>query len=69
MTFLLHFNDLEFSKSSLFCCNGYRHEIFAILFYENKSRISKKSIYIRNKNKKALMIFLLLFYYIFMNRS
>ena len=34
MTFLLHFNDLKFGKSSLFCCNGYRYEIFKTISYE-----------------------------------
>ena len=32
MTFLLLFNDLKYGKSSLFCCNGYRHAPFKILF-------------------------------------
>ena len=31
MTFLLLFNSLKFSKTSLFCCNGYSHAIFTII--------------------------------------
>ena len=34
LTFLLLFNSLKFSKTSLFCCNGYSHAILTILFYE-----------------------------------
>ena len=36
MTFLLLFNSLKFGKTSLFCCNGYSHAIFTILFYESQ---------------------------------
>ena len=28
------FNDLNYGKNSLFCCNGYNYAIFTILFYE-----------------------------------
>ena len=38
MTFLLLFNDQKFGKSSLFCCNGYRHAILE-LFFMNLKRI------------------------------
>ena len=54
MTFLLLFNDLKLGKSSLFCCNGYRHAIFTILFLWILSRISKKSLYKRKKWKKSV---------------
>ena len=40
MTFLLLFNSLKFSKTSLFCCNGY-------------SRTTKKINYKRKKLKKS----------------
>ena len=32
ITFLLLFNDLKYGKNLLFCCNGYSHAIFTILF-------------------------------------
>ena len=41
MTFLLPFNDLKYGKSSLFCCNGYRHALLKILFKEKKERKKK----------------------------
>ena len=33
---LLLFNDLEYGRNELFCCNGYSHVIFTILFYESQ---------------------------------
>ena len=36
MAFLLFFNSLKFGKTSLFCCNGYSHAIFTIIFYESQ---------------------------------
>ena len=54
MTFLLLFNDLKLGKSSLFCCNGYSHAIFTVLFLWILSRISKKSFYKRKKLKKRV---------------
>ena len=36
MTFLLLFNDLKFSKTLLFCCNGYSHAIFKFFFMNLK---------------------------------
>ena len=36
ITFLLLFNDLKYGKNSLFCCNGYSHAIFTIIFYESQ---------------------------------
>ena len=53
MTFLLLFNSLKFGKTSLFCCNGYSHAIFTILFLGISSRITKKKIYKRKKLKKS----------------
>ena len=41
--FLLLFNDLKFGKSSLFCCYGYRHAIFIILFYESQEEYLRKA--------------------------
>ena len=43
MTFLLLFNYLKFGKSLLFCCNGYRHSIFIIIFYESQVEYLKKA--------------------------
>ena len=55
MTFLLLFNDLKFGKSSLFCCNGYRHAIFTIIFYESQVEYLRiKSLYKREKYKKSV---------------
>ena len=51
MTFLLLFNDLKFGKSSLFRCNGYRHAIFTIIFYESQVEYLRKS-FIKEKNLK-----------------
>ena len=66
MTFLLLFNGLIFSKTSLFCCNGYSHAISTILFYESQVEQLRISITKEKKLKKVLMTYLLLFYYIFM---
>ena len=44
MTFLLLFNSLKSSKTSLFCCNGYSHAIFSIIFYESQVEQLRKSI-------------------------
>ena len=43
MTLLLLFNALKFEKSSLFCCNGYRHVILKIFFYESQEEYLKKA--------------------------
>ena len=43
MTFLLLFNSLKFGKTSLFCCIGYCHAIFTILFYESQVEYLRKS--------------------------
>ena len=48
--FFLPFNDIKFGKSSLFCCNGYRHAIFKIIFYE--SHIEK--LYTKEKKGKIV---------------
>ena len=66
IAFLLLFNDLKYGKNSLFCCNGYSHAIFIILFYESQVNELRKSSTKEKKNFKVLMTFLLLFYYFFM---
>ena len=48
MTFLLLFNDLKFGKSSLFCCNGYRHAIFTIIFFESQVEYLKEPLKKKN---------------------
>ena len=63
MTFLLLFNYLKFGMSLLFCCNGYRHAISTILFYESQVEYLRKNF---TKELKVLITFSLLFYYIFM---
>ena len=50
-TFLLLFNSLKFSKTSLFGCNGYSHAIFTIIFYESQEEQLRKSI-TKEKNLK-----------------
>ena len=50
--FFIAFLYPKIGKSSLFCCNGYRHAIFRIIFKCIISRISKKSLYKRTKWKK-----------------
>ena len=49
MTFLLLFNDLKYGKSSLFCCNGYRHALFKIIFLWISSTYLRKAL---TKGKK-----------------
>ena len=66
ITFLLLFNDLKYGKNSLFCCNGYSHAIFTIIFYESQVEELKKAFTKEKKNIKVLMTLLLLFYYLFM---
>ena len=66
ITFLLFFNDLKYGKNSLFCCNGYSHAIFMILFYESQVEELRKAFTKEKKNIKVLMTLLLLFYYFFM---
>ena len=66
-TFLLLFNDLKYGKNSLFCCNGYCHAIFTILFYESQVKHQVRKAFTKEKkNLKVLMTILLLFYYFFM---
>ena len=65
-TFLLLFNDLKFDKNSLFCCNGYSHAIFTIIFYKSQVEELRKAFTKEKKNIKVLMTLLLLFYYFFM---
>ena len=52
--FLLLYNDLEYGKNSLFCCNGYRHAIFTILYYESHVEELRKAF---TKDKKVLKTF------------
>ena len=66
MTFLVLFNSLKFGNISLFCCNGYSHAIFTILFYESQVEKLRKSFTKEKNGKKMLMTFLLLLNYIFM---
>ena len=66
ITFLLLFNDLKYDKNSLFCCNGYSHAFFTILFYEKQVKELRKAFTKEKKIFKVLMTFLLLFYYFFM---
>ena len=42
--------DLKYGKNSLFCCNGYSHAIFTIIFYESQLEELKKAF---TKEKKA----------------
>ena len=44
ISFLLLFKDLKFGKCSLFCCNGYNHAIFTIVFYESQVKNLSKAI-------------------------
>ena len=46
---LFAFNDFIFGKSSLFGCNGYKHAIFKIIFYESKVENLRKSFTKENK--------------------
>ena len=58
MAFLLLFNDLKFCRSSLFCCNGYRHAIF---IKKNVSHVDYlRKAFIKNNN---LFIVVLLHFY------
>ena len=51
ITILLLFNDLKYGKNSSFCCNGYSHAIFTILFYDYQVKELRKTI---TKEKKKL---------------
>ena len=53
MTFSLLFNDLKFGNGSLFCCNGYRHAIFKILFYESQEEYLRKAFTKEMKEKNC----------------
>ena len=65
ITFVLLFNDLKYGKNSLYCCNGFNHANFSILFYESQVEELKKAFTKEEKNTKGLMTLLLLFYYFF----
>ena len=69
ITYLLLFYDLKYFKNSLFCCNGYSHAIFTILFYESQVKELRKAFTKEKKKFKVLMTFLLLFYYFFMTQN
>ena len=60
------FNDLKFGKSTLFCCNGYTHAIFKIIFYESQEEYLRKAFTKEKKRKKIVNDFFiavsLLFY-------
>ena len=43
IAFLLLFNDLKYGKNSLFCCNGYSHAIFKIIFSESQVEVQRKA--------------------------
>ena len=43
ITFLLLFNDLQYGKDSLFCCNGYSRAIFTVIFYESQAEELRKT--------------------------
>ena len=43
IAFLLFFNDLKYGKNSLFCCNGYNHAIFTIIFYKSQVEELRKA--------------------------
>ena len=50
ITFLLLFNDLQYGKNLLFCCNGHSHAIFII-----SSKRTKKTFTKEKKNFKVLI--------------
>ena len=60
LLFLLLFNDLKYGKSSLFCCNGYRHALFIIIFFYISSKYLKKAKENRENREKNVNDF---FYY------
>ena len=64
ITFLLLFNDLKYGKNSLFCCNGYNHTIFTIIFYESQEEELRKAFTKEKKNIKVLMTLLLLYFFL-----
>ena len=66
ITFLLLFNALKYGKNSLFCCNGYSHAIFTIIFYEYQVEEPRKAFTKEKKEHKSandpFIAVLLLFY-------
>ena len=42
--FFIAFYEIKYGKNSLFCCNGYSHVIFTILFYESQVEELRKAI-------------------------
>ena len=60
----IEFNDLKYGKNSLFCCNGYCHAIFTILFYESQVEELRKAIKKRKrKSTNDFFIAVLLLFY------
>ena len=53
ITFLLLFNDLKYGKNSLYCCKGYSHASFTIIFYESQLEELWKAFTKEKKNKKC----------------
>ena len=53
ITFLLLFNYLKYGKSSLFCCNGYRHALLKIIFLWISSRYLRNHLQ-KKKEKKNI---------------
>ena len=53
MTFLLLLNYLKIGKISLFCCNGYRHASFTILFNESQVEYLRKAFTKEKEEKKC----------------
>ena len=52
MNFLLLFNDLKYGKSSIFCCNGYKHALFKIIFLWISSRYIRKALTKEKRERK-----------------
>jgi hypothetical protein len=52
--------DLKFGTNSLFCCNGYSHAIFTIIFHESQVEYLRKAF--TKELKKKNSAYLLLFY-------
>ena len=51
--FYIAFNDLKYGKSSLFCCNSYRHALFKILFLWISSRYLRKALTKEKREEKS----------------
>ena len=51
--FFSAFYDLNYGKSSLFCCNGYRHALLKILFYESQVDIQENHLQKKKRKKNV----------------